>query len=637
MNSELSNAIDQLTEMQAKAVDWKEGSLFLLAGPGSGKTRVLTTRIAKLLSDSPDKAFRIMALTFTNKAADEMSTRVANLVPEQERRALIGTFHSFCMQVLQQHGSHIGINPDFAIYSLEPDRQDILRDAIRVAGLDQEDSRYLKVIDKLKSKLVEPEGCSSRFKNPQVGKRVEETFKAYEKQLSKANALDFGSLIAQAYRLITKFPNIASRYQKSYKYWMFDEFQDTTDGQYRLIKALAGESFRNIFAVADDDQIIYQWNGASYQQIQRFRTDFEPKELQLPTNFRCPPSIVAAANNLVVNNKQRTLYKQQLGSGKTNLRYPESQHIHVLRYSSGDEEAKGIAARIAETDKSDWGEVAILGRTRSLLSQIKNELDRAGVDSAIAQRRDDFQSPEFQFLSASLRQILRPLDRRAFENLVGAFNRWFDTAIQFDELFASAEISSRSFLDEWNESVKASQISEAIKIANYTIDCSKNPSRFHKYIKSFLDCIPQEDDETSDVAEDRAAWKELVRSIRKTVGADCPLEQFLQELALRSKEPPVAMNSISLMTVHAAKGKEFDHVYVAGLAEGVLPSFQSLKNGETSAEMEEERRNCFVAITRAKEWLCLTYADEYRGWSKKPSRFLAEMDVELPDSPLSLD
>ena len=637
MNLELSNAISQLTEIQAKAVDWKKGSLFLLAGPGSGKTRVLTTRIAKLLSDSPDKSFRVMALTFTNKAADEMSTRVANLVPEQERRALIGTFHSFCMQVLQQHGSHIGIKPDFAIYSLESDRQDILRDAIRDAGLEREDSAYLKVIDKLKSKLVEPDGCSGRFKNPNVGKRVEATFKAYEKQLAKVNALDFGSLIAQAYRLITKFPSIASRYQKSYKYWMFDEFQDTTDGQYRLIKALAGESFRNIFAVADDDQIIYQWNGASYQQIQRFRSDFEPKELQLPTNFRCPPSIVAAANNLVVNNQQRTLSKQPLESGKTHLRYPESQHICVLRFSSAEEEAKGIAARIAETDKSDWGEVAILGRTRSLLSQIKKELDQAGIDSAIAQRRDDFQSPEFQFLSASLRQILRPLDRRALETLVGAFNRWFDTAIQFEELFATAELSSRSFLEEWSESATASQISDAIKIADITVDCSKNPSTFRKFIDLFLDCIPQNEDETSDVAEDRAAWKELVRSIRKTVGADCPLEQFLQELALRSKEPPIAVNSISLMTVHAAKGKEFDHVYVAGLAEGVLPSFQSLEKGETSAEMEEERRNCFVAITRAKEWLCLTYADKYRGWSKEPSRFLTEMDIELPDTPLSSD
>ena len=265
--NQLARALDELTLAQATAVNWTEGPLFVLAGPGSGKTRVLTTRVAKLLSETPEKSFRVMALTFTNKAADEMATRIEAFVPDQQSRATIGTFHSFCMQMLQQHGSHIGINPNFAIYSLESDRADLLKEAIRENGLSSDDERFLGTIDKLKARLIQPDGCAQRFHEAAVGERVERTYRAYEEALSRANALDFGSLIAQAYRLISTSPGVGVHYRRAYSYWMFDEFQDTTDGQYRLIKALAGGDFRNVFAVADDDQIIYQWNGASYQQI----------------------------------------------------------------------------------------------------------------------------------------------------------------------------------------------------------------------------------------------------------------------------------------------------------------------------------------------------------------------------------
>ena len=294
--SELAKALSELTPSQAAAVDWVDGPLFVLAGPGSGKTRVLTTRVAKLLAETPDKSFRVMALTFTNKAADEMATRIEAFVPDQQDRATIGTFHSFCMQMLQQHGSHIGINPNFAIYSLESDRADLLKEAIRASGLSGDNERFLGTIDKLKARLIQPDSCAKLFRDASVGEQVEQTYRSYEDALSRANALDFGSLIAQAYRLISTYPGVGMHYRRAYAYWMFDEFQDTTDGQYRLIRALAGDGFRNIFAVADDDQIIYQWNGASYQQIQRFRADFQPTEIQLPTNYRCPPSIVAAAN-----------------------------------------------------------------------------------------------------------------------------------------------------------------------------------------------------------------------------------------------------------------------------------------------------------------------------------------------------
>lgn len=631
----LSIALSELTETQSVAVDWCDGPMFVLAGPGSGKTRVLTTRVAKLLADTPDRSFRVLALTFTNKAADEMSARVTALVPEQERRALIGTFHSFCMQMLQQHGSHIGINPDFAIYSLEVDRQDILRDAIKKAGLSQDDIRLLSTIDKLKSQLIQPTGSSRYFRDASDGARVEQVYAAYEAALTQANALDFGSLIAQAHRLVTDFPGIAGRYRKTYAYWMFDEFQDTTDGQYRLIRALAGENFGNVFAVADDDQIIYQWNGASYQQIQRFRADFSPQELQLPTNYRCPPAIVSAANRLVVHNQQRTIAKQPLEAGKTSLKYPDKQHIHVLRYSTDEVEAASIAKGIAKIGRDRWGEVAVLARTRYMLERLQSALTHEQINAVISQRRDDFRSPQFLWLAAVLRQALRPLDRRALETLTGAFNRWYGTDARVDLIITAAELTERSLLDEWAVAVKAG-LGEDVN-GNALIDLAesfaKEPVRFRHFVEKVLALIPAQDDEASDIAEDRAAWSDLVRSIGKTIGREAPLEQFLQELALRSKEAPVGSDTVTLMTIHGAKGKEFDHVYVVGMAEDILPSFQSLKAGENSAEMEEERRNCFVAITRAREWLCLSYADNYRGWNKQPSRFLREMGFVLPEQP----
>ncbi len=632
-NAAVEAALNELTSAQAAAVGWNDGAMFVLAGPGSGKTRVLTTRVARLLADSPDRSFRVLALTFTNKAADEMATRVASLVPDQERRALVGTFHSFCMQMLQQHGVHIGINPDFQIYSLESERQELIREAIRRNGLDADDARLLSIIDKLKARLIQPEGSASRFKTG--GDRVEAVYRAYESALTAANALDFSSLIAQAHRLITTFPAIAERYRRSYAYWMFDEFQDTTDGQYRLIKDLAGPAFKNVFAVADDDQIIYQWNGANYRQIQRFRADYQPAEIQLPTNYRCPPQIVYAANRLVVHNRQRTDAKLPLEAGKINLRYPDASHINLLRFANEDTEVAGIAQSIAEAGKTRWGEVAVLARTKAMLDRAKAALAAAGVPAVVAQRRDDFRSPQFLWLANVMRQALRPLDRRALEALVGAFNRWLDLAINVDEVAANCEVTSKSFLTEWAALARAQGSQLATDLADLADRFGREPSQFRSFIAAAIARFPVDDDSTSDLAEDMAAWKDLSRSIAQSIGRDAPLEQFLQELALRSKEPPITSETVTLMTIHGAKGKEFDHVYVCGLAEGVLPSFQAVKEGEASAEMEEERRNCFVAITRAREWLCLSYADSYRNWNKAPSRFLTEMGLTLPPSPRS--
>ena len=636
-NDPLSLALQKLTDVQRKAVEWKDGSILVLAGPGSGKTQVLTCRIACLLDSSREKNFRVLALTFTNKAADEMKGRVASFVPGLEERANIGTFHSFCGQVLRQHGVHIGIKSDFAIYSRFDDRSAIFKDALARAAsegeiLRTEDVRYLGPIDQMKARLIEPEEIKTSLSRSADAERIARAYSVYEEELRRLNVLDFNSLIFEAYRLVKKFPAIAARYRRSHPYWLFDEFQDTNHAQYKLIRAMAGKEFRNIFAVADDDQIIYEWNGASFRQIQRLRKDFSAELIQLPTNYRCPPSIVEAANCLVAYNIQRTETKKPLVAGKKDFKFPEREHITVYNFNSEDEEADWIAKEIKEHDSNSWGRITVLARTRALLRRMRNALLEENVRTVIAQRRDDFLSPEFRWLVACITQIVRPLDRRNIGVLVEAYNRIVEIDIAVDQVITDAEVTGKSYFSIWlEEAVHKARISwqkellELVKHLSFSPLASKNT--IEDIINVFSLSLTGGEVEPPDFSEDLNAWREIYREITKHYGKNIQLDQFLQELQLRSKEPAPDSKTVTLMTVHAAKGREFDIVYVIGLAEDIMPSYQSRKKGDNSPEMEEERRNCFVAITRTKECLVLSWANQYSGFSKEPSRFLVEMNL----------
>lgn len=631
----LANALEKLTDIQRQAVDWAQGPLLVLAGPGSGKTQVLTCRIARLLDESRDHSFRILALTFTNKAADEMRNRVAGFVPGLEERVTLGTFHSFCGQMLRQHGVHLDINPDFAIYSTDDDRRAVLEDALRRArsegkSASLDDVKYLGLIDKMKARLIGPAGAEAALARLDDRQRAAQTFQLYEEELRRINGLDFNSLIFEAYRLVKTFPAIAARYRKSYPHWLLDEFQDTNRAQYTLVRTLAGDSFQSIFAVADDDQIIYGWNGASYKQIQSFLGDFSAQLIQLPTNYRCPAAIVEAANRLVVYNAQRTSTKKPLISGKTEMKYPVAEHIQIQVFETDEKEAAGIAEEIAARGRSQWGQTTVLARTKALLEGMHKALQAHQVPSVIAQRRDDFLSPEFRWFVASLRQLVRPLDRRNLAVLVEAFNRLAEIMVSVEQVITDAETTGRSFLSIWLETAGRQSLTPARSgllglLSPAAGDISAVKAATEGILKGFANKVSGQ--QNSDLAEDMAAWRELDRDISGHIGKNAPLDQFLQELQLRSKEPTPKPDTVALMTIHGSKGREFDSVYVIGLAEEVMPSFQSLKKGNQSAEMEEERRNCFVAITRTKERLVLSRAESYRGWDKDPSRFLVEMGL----------
>jgi len=634
MNNTYKDQFETLTDAQRQAVTWQDGSLLVLAGPGSGKTRVLTLRIARLINETPDKSFRVLALTFTNKAADEMRARVQGACEDPER-AVLGTFHSFCMQMLQQHGTHIGVNSDFTIYAQEGDRRELLRDALRRGGLgsrtDLNLPGLLQLIDRMKAALLDVSSCAAKFSDPAEGEQAAQIYALYEEELKRANALDFGSLVLRAFQLVQRFEGVAQTYRRTYKYWLLDEFQDTNRAQYRFLHALAGSNFRNVFAVADDDQIIYQWNGASFQQLQRFRADFQPELLQLPTNYRCPARIVQLANNLVRHNLNRSDGKLPLEVGKTVCALPDDETLLMGAYDTPEQEAEAVARFIATKRAAQRSEIVVIARTRALLEGVKRALEQVQIKGCLAQRRDDFLSPQYQWLQSVLRQASRRQDRRNFDLMVSAYNRWQCTDCKAELLVAQAEATGRSLLDEWIHEVCGGGVSDCHALVRGAALLAQEANSYRPFIDQATKFFEAEATADSDVEEDSSAWRSLDRSIVANYGKSVSLDQYLQHITLQSKEPPLPRDSVALMTIHAAKGKEYDLVCVVGLAEDTLPSYHSAKAGPHSSEMEEERRNCFVAITRAKEQLVLTYSKTSRGYRKQPSRFFSEMGLKAPE------
>lgn len=633
-----------LSPIQQEAARWNDGAMLLLAGPGSGKTRVLTRRIARLLEESADQKYKILGLTFTNKAADEMRSRVEELVPDHASRLFLGTFHSFCAEVLRQHGTHLGIAPDFRIYSSRGDLELILRGAleeVRKQGGDvgDADMSLLPVIERLRAELVEPTEAPLHVASESLKERITAIYTAYDACQKRTNSLDFGSLLFYAVKLFNEFPAFARRYRKVYAYWCIDEFQDSNTSQYALLRAMADDEFKNLFAVADDDQIIYEWNGASHRRLDDFKRDFEPEVLQLPTNFRCPPQIVSLANNLIRHNTRRMPGKKPFESGKAAGLF-EQGVVRLGRYTSEREETQIVAQDLRRLHTGALHEVAVLARNRRLLEIAQRALAEVQVSSVIAQRRDSFESAPFVWLNACLRQSNHRRDAPNLELLCATFRELTGVELEPNDVISSAETTHQDYLRQWADLAMSMELppsaQEAARQVNEQLVRKTDYASFISFATGWFDTLVQGDgmenpeERFPGYANDKRAWALLHKEIIQTLGASVPLEAFLHELDLRSKEPPPQGNTVTLMTIHGSKGKEFNHIYLMGLAEDQLPSYQAKKRGPQSVEMEEERRNCFVAITRARETLTLTYAQTYQGYSKEPSRFLSEMGLQVP-------
>ncbi len=632
--------LSSLNRNQEEAVHWNDGALLVLAGPGSGKTKVLTLRIARLISESPDKPFRILALTFTNKAAAEMRERLAQLIPGASERALLTTFHSFAADILRQHGHHIGLKPDFTILSQSADRLALLDEVISSNGYRSTEVRsekLLPIVTRLTDYNLSEEQAigalkGSSFSNPE---EIASIYAKYRSRMIANGTIDFGGLVGETLNLLMNNRGVRKQLQRVYSYICVDEFQDTNSSQYSILQNIIPEKTNNVFVVADDDQIIYQWNGASPERITTLLEDFQAEVLQLPENYRCPPPVVVLANKLIVNNFGRYADKHLLTANKS----PGTDDAVALRrFETFDLEAAAVASQISQLTPSEKSETVVLARTKKVLEKMVMSLEEAGVPAYLATRKNEFESPPLQWLHS----ILRLANTRGRADYLRSLCKSFFTleGINIDpgEIVTLASAEEEDYLRSWASVVLSHDgLSREARslIENSIIPKLADRLLFWDFVADAFDWLdrlpdisPDKDGVFDEYAEEQTIWRGIVQEIVSQYGRDeVTLHLLLQEFDLRSKSPQPAKGAVPCYTIHASKGMEFNHVYLVGMVEDQLPSWAAVKKGSESHEMQEERRNCFVAITRAQESLHISYSDLLFGWRKRPSRFLSEMGL----------
>ena len=438
---------DQLNENQRRAADWTDGPVLVLAGPGSGKTAVLTLRVARLLEEDENAA--ALALTVTDKAATEMRERVHELLGERTDRAKLCTFHSLAIDILGQHGSHLGIRPDFLPLSQDEDRiallDEVIHDLPDVGGHIPADRRnLLRLIDG-----VFGEGEAGDGASPSLSSRhrwLPRLFRRYCDAMVHANRLDFGSLLFFAARLLREKPMVARVVRLGWTHICVDEFQDTNRAQYDLLRLLAPARDHNLFVVADDDQIIYQWNGASPKRFQDLRGDYDVRVIALPENYRCPPGIVSLANRLIERNATRVTRKKTVAVREKRGRYAEV--VRFRSFPSPEQEADFVARDIRERELPA-PECVVLARTNRLVKDAANTLRRAGHDAHVPVRKNEFDSPALSVLMEALRLASSPHDRVVLRRLCLAWGGLTGNDIDAQSVEAAAALEGGDFLRAW--------------------------------------------------------------------------------------------------------------------------------------------------------------------------------------------
>lgn len=630
--------LSTLNENQRDAVLWQEGPLLVLAGPGSGKTRVLTYRIARLIHETPQKHFRILGLTFTNKAAAEMRERIENLVPNAGERTLLTTFHSFAADLLRQHGHHLGLKPDFTILVQDADRHSLLDEAIERAdaGSNVSSERLLPLISRLLENDVPSHAALARLQNSslQEPEVIASAYTNYRSLMIERRALDFPGLIAEALGLLDSHAGVRKQIQRVYPFVCVDEFQDTNLSQYKILHHLVNESTKNLFVVADDDQIIYQWNGASPARLQALRNDFDMQVIQLPENYRCPASVVELANKLISHNFGRSAGKNPLTAHKP---ASTASTVGLHRFDDFSDEAAWVADSIAARGLEARTKCVVLARTKKLLEHIIEALDAKGVAGYLAARKNEFESASLQWLHSMLRLANARSSREHLRRICKAFFKLEGIDLNVKDIISRASAEDGDYLRAWSlvaldrtelSAGARNLIEQTVSKLSERLDFWSFQKEAFQWLDGLPDVAPDVEGIFDEYEQEKITWDQLISEISAQYGrTEVTLHLLLQELDLRSKSPVPPKNAVPCFTIHASKGMEFDHVYLIGLVEDQLPSWAAIKKGIDSHEMQEERRNCFVAITRAQETLSLSYAKQVFGWSKQPSRFLYEMGL----------
>ena len=626
------------TKSQKMAIEWNDGPVIVLAGPGSGKTAVLTERIKRILLNSQDQSFRVLALTFTNKAAAEMSARILDGNQENDHRLFIGTFHSFCSEVLRNHGTYVGINSNFELYSSDDDVNDIISDLQLKYNEENGDTIPDNINVGKAIKYFEKHLCISDgdldvvMPKTAYAREYKWFYHKYIEYMLANNVLDFDMLILMTFRLFKENPGIAKIYARTYKYINIDEFQDTNYGQYMLIKCMCGAKNNNLFIVADDDQVIYGWNGASHKRITEFRADYNAELIQLNQNFRCPKEVILAANKLIAHNSSRTVSKKPLESMKV---LPEENHVFVNSFDDYIEEmafVAGLTKKIHEENPDD--SICVIARNNRLLETAFEEAEKVGVECEKSKRKTDFETPYVLSLYLLLKLANHRNDIKVIKQIIAIFEQALLISINLEEVLTNAELSNQDYMSALSEEIKGKLGDDNFE-KSFELELSEGKN-FISFIQKAFDWSENRIDQIEDESHKEQAkqefliekkiWTDFERHLSYNYDLDeITVATYMQEFAMISKESEPAKDAVQFLTIHASKGKEFDHVILIGMVNDELPSFQSMKKGIDSVEMEEERRNCFVAITRTQKKLYLTYSAKYYGWRKNPSLFLNEM------------
>ncbi len=636
--------LDELNDAQRAAVVHREGPLLVLAGAGSGKTRVLTYRIAYLIGDGHAAPEQILAVTFTNKAADEMRARVDALVGPDAGRVWLATFHAFCARILRREGPHVGLPRDFVIYDTS-DQLAVVRQVLRELQLDERTfppRLVLARISAAKNRLEGPDALArGGFRDEQIAR----VFERYAAVLAEQGALDFDDLLLKTVALFEGVPPVRERYAERFRYVLVDEYQDTNRPQYLLIRQL-GERHRNVCVVGDPDQSIYGWRGADLRNILDFERDFpDARIVRLERNYRSTQVILDAATAVIRHNRRRhdkALWTDRDGG-------------HPVRWFTGADELEEAAfiasvARAAQAENPD-ATVAVLYRTNAQSRVIEDALRREGVRYKIVGGIRFYERKEIKDALAYLRLVVNPHDDLSFKRVVNVPARGVGKALldQLAAFPAAPADAGRAAASLWSRleaaldqqafpprAVAALAGFREIILTLRELAASEPVSAVVARtleLSGYLDSLHRE--RTEEAQERAANLEELVSAAREYEGLDPhpSLAGFVDRLSLLSEADEEAGTPdarVWLMTLHAAKGLEFPVVVLAGLEEGLLPHSRALGREE---DLEEERRLCYVGMTRARTHLVLTHARRRRLFGEyqatTPSRFLGELPAHL--------
>ncbi len=640
---------DNLNEPQREAVFHTDGPLLILAGAGSGKTRVLTHRIAYLIEERGVNPWNILAITFTNKAAGEMRQRVDDLVGFGSESIWVSTFHSACVRILRRFIDRLGYDNRFTIYDTD-DQKTLMKEVCRKVDIDTKkfkERMLLSVISSAKNEMILPDEFELNAGGDFSQQKIAKAYREYEAQLKANNALDFDDLLVKTVQLLDTQPDIRENYQERFRYIMVDEYQDTNTVQFRLVSLLAGK-YRNLCVVGDDDQSIYKFRGANIRNILDFEKEFpDARVIKLEQNYRSTGNILSAANHVIRNNKGRK--EKTLWTAKG-----EGEKIRLRQFDTAYDEAEFIAedVRAEVREGASYKDHAVLYRTNAQSRLLEEKFVAMSIPYKIVGGINFYARREIKDILAYLKTIDNGMDDLAVRRIINVpkrgiglttINRIQESAAQRGIGFYEALLAPDLIPGVGRSASKLDSFAALIEYFKGQAERESLTDLLGEIIEktAYIENLDADDPEDAqarienidELVSKAAAYEEDCQDR----GEKATLSGFLEEVALVADIDSLDENQdyVVLMTLHSAKGLEFPHVYLAGMEDGLFPSYMTITADDTE-ELEEERRLCYVGITRAEEKLTLTCARRrmIRGETQfnKMSRFIREIPPEILDT-----